>query len=191
MAVRRRPQQILHSICAEPSAGVKAAGGAMILLGLGANLPSTAFGAPLQTLMAALEALTGEGVSIARRSPWYRSAPVPAGDQPWFVNGVAILETSLGPVELLALLHRIERRFGRVRRHRNEARPLDLDLLDYAGMVHRGGDPALPHPRLHERGFVLLPLRDLLPDWRHPVSGAALDDLIAALPPDQRVERID
>jgi len=160
----------------------------MILIALGANLPSAA-GTPPATLAAALAALAAAGIELERRSPWYRSAPVPAGDQPWFVNGVAAVATSLGPVELLAELHRVEAQFGRIRRTRNEPRPLDLDLLDYDGLV-RDRAPVLPHPRLTERAFVLLPLGDVAPGWRHPVSGAGLAQLIAALPPGQEIERM-
>jgi 2-amino-4-hydroxy-6-hydroxymethyldihydropteridine diphosphokinase len=160
----------------------------MILLGLGANLPSAA-GAPAATLAAALRALADAGVTIERRSPWYRTAPVPAGDQPWYVNGIAVVATPLGPTDLLALLHRVEAGFGRVRRTPNEARPLDLDILDYHGLV-RETAPVLPHPRLHLRGFVLLPLRDVAPAWRHPVTGEGLAELIARLPPEQLAERL-
>jgi len=160
----------------------------MILLGLGANLPS-AIGPPAATLEAALAALAAESVIIRRRSSWYRSAPVPAGDQPWYVNGVVTVATRLDAPALLALLHRIEERFGRVRRERNEPRAVDLDILDYHGVI-RAEDPVLPHPRMHERSFVLLPLREVAPDWRHPMSGAALPTLLAALPPDQLTERI-
>jgi 2-amino-4-hydroxy-6-hydroxymethyldihydropteridine diphosphokinase len=162
----------------------------MILLGLGANLPSATHGQPEATLAAALAALAAEGVTVDRLSPWYRSAPVPAGDQPWYVNGVAVVATLLAPAELLELLHRVERRFGRVRRDRNEPRVLDLDLLDYDGLVQDSGQAVLPHPRLHERAFVLLPLRDVAPHWRHPLLGRTVDELAAALPPGQRVERL-
>ncbi|HXZ01319.1 MAG TPA: 2-amino-4-hydroxy-6-hydroxymethyldihydropteridine diphosphokinase [Stellaceae bacterium] len=160
----------------------------MILLGLGANLPSIA-GPPLATLAAALAVLAEAGVTVERRSPWYRTAPVPAGDQPWYVNGVAVAATPLAPAELLALLHRVEARFGRIRRTLNEARPLDLDILDYHGLV-REAAPVLPHPRLHLRGFVLLPLRDVAPDWRHPVSGEGVTELIGRLPREQLAERL-
>jgi 2-amino-4-hydroxy-6-hydroxymethyldihydropteridine diphosphokinase len=160
----------------------------MILVGLGANLPSVA-GPPPATLAAALEALAAAGLAIECCSPWYRTAPLPADDQPWYVNGVAAVATRLGPGEVLTLLHRIEARFGRTRRRRNEPRPLDLDLLDYDGLI-RAVAPVLPHPRLHERAFVLLPLKDVAPDWRHPVSGAGLVELIARLPPGQIVARL-
>jgi 2-amino-4-hydroxy-6-hydroxymethyldihydropteridine diphosphokinase len=163
----------------------------MILLGLGANLPSATHGRPEATLAAALAALAAEGVAVERLSPWYRSAPVPAvDDQPWYINGVAAVTTGLAPAGLLALLHRVEQRFGRVRRTRNEARVLDLDLLDYDGLVQHDGTAVLPHPRLHERSFVLLPLRDVAPGWRHPALGRGVAELIAALPPGQQVERL-
>jgi 2-amino-4-hydroxy-6-hydroxymethyldihydropteridine diphosphokinase len=160
----------------------------MILIGLGANLPS-ALGPPLATLEAALAALEKARVAILARSPWYRSAPVPASDQPWYVNAVASIATALGPVELLALLHQVEARIGRERRTRNEPRAVDLDILDYDGLV-RADAPMLPHPRMQTRGFVLLPLRDVAPGWRHPVSGAGLAELIAALPADQHTEKM-
>ncbi len=161
----------------------------MILLGLGANLPS-AVGAPEATLSAALEALASAGVATIARSPCYRSAPQPPSDQPWYVNAVAAVATPIGPAELLALLHWIEERFGRVRRARDEARVLDLDLLDYDGQIRTAAPPLLPHPRLAARAFVLLPLRDIVPDWRHPVTGQGVDALIAALPAAQPVTRL-
>jgi 2-amino-4-hydroxy-6-hydroxymethyldihydropteridine diphosphokinase len=157
----------------------------MILIGLGANLESPRHGPPAATLEAALVALADAGMKIAARSRWWRSAPVPVSDQPWFVNGVARVETTLDPVRLLALLHEVEADFGRVRSVPNAPRVLDLDLLDHDGLVRGDGRLVLPHPRMHERAFVLLPLGDIAPDWRHPVSGLSLADLIAALPPGQ------
>lgn len=144
----------------------------MILLALGGNLPSPRFGPPRATLEAALRALEHAGVRVERRSRWYESAPQPPSDQPWFVNGVARLQTSLSPGELLALLHRIEADFGRVRGARDAPRVIDLDLLDHNGRVSRPGEsPVLPHPRVSERLFVLLPLLEVAPDWRHPATG--------------------
>lgn len=125
--------------------------------------------------------LAGNGVAVARRSRWYRSDPVPRSDQPPFVNGVADLATALSAADLLDLLHRIEAALGRERREANEARVIDLDLLDYDGRIVGGdgdGGLVLPHPRLHRRAFVLLPLRDIAPDWRHPVTGLGVGRLI-------------
>jgi len=156
----------------------------MILLALGANLPSSA-GLPLATLEAALARLQSAGVKPVARSRWYRTAPVPASDQPWFINAVARIETQLHPPALLDVLHDVERFFGRHRTALNEARTLDLDILDYDAKVLQTGDLVLPHPRLHQRAFVLLPLRDVAPDWRHPVLGETVSMLIAKLPADQ------
>jgi 2-amino-4-hydroxy-6-hydroxymethyldihydropteridine diphosphokinase len=161
----------------------------VILIALGSNLFSDAYGSPQDICLAAAKALEKRGVSIIARSRWFRTAPVPVSDQPWFVNGVVAVETLLPPAELLGLLHDVEAEFGRTRNIRNEARILDLDLIAYDDRIMNEPDGLiLPHPRLHERAFVLLPLADVDPDWRHPVTGAAIADLIAALPADQQAE---
>lgn len=157
----------------------------MIFIGIGANLPSS-FGSPCETCQRALEALAEAGLRLTGQSRWYESAPVPASDQPWYVNGVVAVETAEDPAGLLAILHRTEALFGRVRRTRNEARVLDLDLLDYHGLVRPGpAAPILPHPRLRDRAFVLLPLAELAPEWHHPATGEAISRLIAGLDPVQ------
>lgn len=164
----------------------------MILIGVGANLPSQRFGPPREACEAALARLAELDVTVVRRSRWYTSAPVPPSDQPWFVNGVALVATELGPEDLLATLHRIENEFGRVRRARNEARVIDLDLLAYGDLVlGHGQGLVLPHPRLRTRAFVLLPLAEVAPDWRHPVSGESVADLLRALPADQVARPLD
>jgi 2-amino-4-hydroxy-6-hydroxymethyldihydropteridine diphosphokinase len=164
----------------------------MILIALGSNLPGPG-GAPRETVEAALSVLADAGVVTEACSPWYRSAPVPPSDQPWFVNGVArVVFRDGGPAELLGRLHEVEAAFGRRREVglRNAARTLDLDLLDFDGVVS-DGPPALPHPRMTERAFVLLPLADVAPDWRHPVSGRSVADLVAALGAPAGIERED
>ena len=153
-----------------------------IFIGIGGNLSSERFGPPQQTLRAAVAALPQHGVEPLRQSRWYRSAPVPASDQPWFVNAVVAVATSLEPTELLSVLHEIENEFGRRRQERWEARLLDLDLLDHGGRI-AGGTVRLPHPRLHERAFVLLPLKEVAPTWVHPESGLPIDELCARLDP--------
>ena len=155
-------------------------------------MPSPSHGAPQATCEAALEALSAAGVRVMRCSRWYESAPVPASDQPWFINGVAAVETELSAADLLALLHRIEADFGRARRVRDEARVLDLDLLAYGDRVGApGGTPVLPHPRMAERAFVLLPLAEMAPGWRHPVSGLSPAEMAGQLPPDQVARPIE
>jgi 2-amino-4-hydroxy-6-hydroxymethyldihydropteridine diphosphokinase len=163
----------------------------VIFVGIGANLPSS-FGGPRATCDRAVEALIESGIDVFARSRSYESAPVPKSDQPWYVNGVAALKTDEKPAELLRLLHGIETRFGRVRRERNEARVLDLDLLAYHDLVNPGPEPPiLPHPRLRERAFVLLPLAELAANWRHPATGEAISDLIAGLDPGQETRPLE
>jgi 2-amino-4-hydroxy-6-hydroxymethyldihydropteridine diphosphokinase len=114
------------------------------------------------------------------------SAPVPASDQPRFVNAVLRAEGAPDPAALLAALHGIEARFGRVRGERNAARTLDLDLLDLNGLIRAAPAPVLPHPRLGQRAFVLAPLAEVAPGWRHPVTGETVEALLAALPEEDR-----
>jgi 2-amino-4-hydroxy-6-hydroxymethyldihydropteridine diphosphokinase len=163
----------------------------MILIGLGANLPSE-WGGPAATIAAAIDELAKASAVTTARSRLYRSAPVPASDQPWFLNQVIAVKTQLTARNLLALMHRIEAQFGRERRERDAPRTLDLDLLAYDGCVQAGGDgePILPHPRLWQRAFVLRPLAEVAPGWRHPTTGETVEHMIAALPPGQIAEPI-
>ena len=155
----------------------------MILVAIGSNLSHPDFGDPQAVCEAALAALVGAGCILRAKSRWFRSAAVPVSDQPDFINGVASLETAMSPTELLILLHRIEARFDRERSVPDAARTLDLDLLTFNDIVNEGPvSPVIPHPRMTDRAFVLLPLRDIAEDWRHPVSGDRLAALIAALP---------
>jgi 2-amino-4-hydroxy-6-hydroxymethyldihydropteridine diphosphokinase len=160
-----------------------------IYIGLGANLDHPKYGSPTATLAAALVELDDRGVKLRRLSAWYRSAPMPLSDQPWYVNAVAEVATDLVPEALLAELHAVEEAFGRVRTVPNAARIIDLDILDFRGEI-ASGRVVLPHPRMTERAFVLRPLADLAPDWRHPISGQSIQVLLAALPADQRIERL-
>jgi 2-amino-4-hydroxy-6-hydroxymethyldihydropteridine diphosphokinase len=162
----------------------------LILIGIGGNLASPRYGTPLDTLTAALTALEAERIQVATRSAWYRTEPVPRSDQPWFVNAVASLTTHLSARDLLAMLQAVERQFGRLRSERNAARVLDLDLLDYQGQVTETPSLLLPHPRLHQRRFVLQPLAEIAPDWRHPLSGLTAEQLLSRLVAKQPIERL-
>ncbi len=160
----------------------------MILVAIGANLPGPHGEAPLQTCEAAVAALRDlPGLRLAAVSRWYRTAPVPPSGQPPYINGVARLEGQADPAWLLGRLQAIEAGFGRVRGEANAARTLDLDIVAMDGpagpIVRDAPDPVLPHPRMHQRGFVLHPLADVAPDWTHPRLGHSVHDLIAGLPP--------
>lgn len=150
----------------------------MIYIGAGANLPGR-FNAPEQAILASKDALAAEGIRIVKSSPVYQTPPMGPAGQPPYMNAVFEVHTHQSPGVLLDNLHKIETAFGRKRRERWGARVLDLDLIDYQGLKqpHR---PVLPHPSIADRAFVLVPLRDIAPNWRHPVSGKAIDTLISA-----------
>jgi 2-amino-4-hydroxy-6-hydroxymethyldihydropteridine diphosphokinase len=163
-----------------------------VFVGIGGNLPSATLGPPLAVMTAALRALPARGIVVRRRSRWYRSAPLPASDQPIYINGVLEVEARMDAAELLEALHRVEADFGRVRSAPNAARVLDLDLLAFGRSVVRGeAGLFVPHPRLHLRAFVLKPLAELAPEWRHPLLGLTTVQLLAALPPGQWAEPVD
>ncbi len=164
----------------------------MILIGVGSNIAGPQGATPRQNCHNALKLLEDSGVTIARRSRWYRSSPVPPSDQPWFINGVVAVEAvGLEPEPLLELLHQIELEFGRRRSQPNAPRPLDLDILDFDGRITSpDASVVLPHPRMHQRAFVLMPLSEIAPEWRHPVIGDTVSELIAALPDDQFIEPV-
>ncbi len=157
----------------------------MILVAIGANLPNPVHGPPLSTCKAVLPELERAGLTITGISRWYESAPVPASSQPWYVNGVIAVATTRNAPEVLANLLAVEAQFGRLRGQRNAARTLDLDLIAYNDLILEDdtGTHALilPHPRLHQRSFVLRPLADVAPQWRHPKLGLSVDQLIADL----------
>ena len=158
---------------------------AMILIALGANLPSR-YGDPAATIRAAIDALYDNGLGILAVSRIWLTAPVPVSNQPWYHNAVVQVETSLDPYQLLSLLHQVEDGFGRVRTERNAPRILDLDLVAYNADIVDRPSLIVPHPRMHERAFVLLPISDIAPNWVHPITGKTIDQMRAAIPPEQQ-----
>lgn len=158
----------------------------MILVALGANLPSR-FGTPQQTLYAALKAMAQVEIWPVQISRVWKTAPVPfvEGD-PWYYNAVCAVDTELAPDELLQALLGIEEDFGRVRTVKNAPRLLDLDLIAYDDQIIKQGEELIvPHPRMHQRAFVLMPMSDILENWTHPEMKKTLAELISALPEGQ------
>jgi len=154
-------------------------------VGMGANL-----GEPRAQLLAAWDALGRiADTQTTARSSLYRTAPIGYAEQPAFLNCVAKLETALPPQALLAQLQQIERNLGRVRSFRNAPRAIDLDLLLYGSETLETPGLTLPHPRMHERAFVLVPLLELDADAMIPARGKAADLLRACA--GQPVERVD
>lgn len=131
----------------------------------------------VEALEAALARFRAEGLDVLRRSSWWRSAAWPDPNDPPFVNGVVIVRTALDPHALMATLGRIEDAMGRERRGLNAPRTLDLDLIAYGRLSGDLDGLILPHPRAAERLFVMGPLAEIAPEWRHPVNGLAADEL--------------
>ncbi|MDP9138350.1 MAG: 2-amino-4-hydroxy-6-hydroxymethyldihydropteridine diphosphokinase [Pseudomonadota bacterium] len=148
------------------------------------------WGAPRETLLRACRELELAGVSIVCASSGYWTKPVGDTPQPRYLNAVLLAKAYIAPGALLRLLKRIERFAGRRSGRAMASRPLDLDILDYGG--RRIGWPArrrqrgrliLPHPEMHKRAFVLVPLLEVAPAWRHPVSGRRVKALLTQLTP--------
>lgn len=149
-----------------------------MVVALGCSLPGS-YPSRESLLDAAVEALAGEGLSVTARSSWWTSAAWPDPTAPAYLNGVVLVETALPADAVLSALHRIEARFGRVRAEANAPRTLDLDLIAH-GRTVLDGAALVPHPRAHERLFVMGPLAQIAPAWRHPVSGRSAADLAAS-----------
>lgn len=172
-------------------------------IALGGNLPSEV-GMPAETLRAALAALESKGADVQAVSRFYATPCFPAGAGPDYVNAAAQIALDATSAEMLELLHSVEAQFGRERVQRWGRRTLDLDLIAHGAEVlpdvatfaewqalvpeaqmERTPDALiLPHPRMHERSFVLIPLADIAPDWRHPVLGRTVREMAQELPPD-------
>lgn len=152
-----------------------------IYIALGANLAHPDYGSPADSINKAVNILA-KTMDVTARSPIYRTVPIPISDQPDYANAVIKIRSSLQPSEILAVLHEIENMFGRIRQLRNEARKLDLDIVDYGGKIVKENNLDIPHPRMHERLFVLYPLRDIAPNWHHPIIKLSIDELINKAP---------
>ena len=154
-------------------------------IGLGSNL-----GEPIQQLNQAISALkTMAQCHLIAVSSLYRSTPLNNMAQPDYVNAVAQLETTFTPLNLLRALQQLETQQGRERHYHFAPRTLDLDLLAHGlEIVDDAPDLILPHPRLHQRAFVLLPLCELAPGWRHPLLGRTAVELLGSLPADVAAE---
>lgn len=154
-----------------------------IYIALGSNLPFNSM-PPQDVLQAALADLLRSGIRVVAVSRFWRSPAWPDPSAPAYVNAVARVETDLQPRGLLQALQAVETKYGRERSVPNASRTLDLDILDYDGLILDEAGLTLPHPRLAGRAFVLLPLRDIAPEWVEPGEGRTLSVLVGNLDPD-------
>lgn len=155
-----------------------------VYLGLGSNLGDR------QANLARALKLLGERLHIELVSSLYETEPVDYAEQPLFLNAICRAQTELGPMQLLSLVKGIEASLGRVPSFPNAPRPIDLDIIFYGDLVMQTPELTIPHPRFKERAFVLIPLLEVAPDLRHPVSGEHIKDLAARVGGREGVKKI-
>ena len=140
----------------------------MIIIAFGSNLHSDTYGSPLKNCLKSVM-LIKKFFFVKKVSRFYKTEPIPKSNQPWYVNGVVEIKTNLHPFDILKKLFSIEDHFKRIRKKKNESRTIDLDLIAYNKLICKKKSLILPHPRMHQRMFVLKPLCDINPKWVHPV----------------------
>tara|TARA_B100001029_G_C14909961_1_gene365904 strand:- start:13 stop:510 length:498 start_codon:yes stop_codon:yes gene_type:complete len=152
----------------------------MILIAVGSNLESKQFGLPYDNCLQAIK-LIRKKFNVERVSEFYKSEPIPKSKQPWFVNAVIEIVTKNEPEKILEELLNLEKYFKRQRKNKNEPRVIDLDLLSYNDMILETDSLIIPHPRMHHRKFVIKPICDINPLWRHPLLNKTAKDLLKKL----------
>ena len=156
----------------------------MILLGLGSNL-SSSFGDRFKNIDLAVSALNEHGIQVKKKSSYYESLSYPNKENPKFINIVVKAETLLSPGDLAAALIFIEESLERKRKKKNDPRTCDIDIIDYNNKIinfkYKNLDFTVPHKKLIYRNFVLFPLHEILPNWRHPKTNELISVLIENL----------
>ena len=158
-------------------------------ISLGANLKRDKKLSLKENLEIILKTFPKNNIFVKKISNWYKSEPVPLSNQPWFINAVVKVSTNKSPKELLYNLHKIENLFGRKRSVLNASRTIDLDLIDFQGLI-KSDTLILPHPRMHLRLFVLLPMQEIEPNWVHPVLKYSIKKLITYYTPNQKIRKL-
>ena len=152
-----------------------------IIIGIGGNIKSEDGDHPIKVAMKAIRYLKDYSINITNQSSWYETEPIPKSDQPNFFNCIVFAKTILNESDVLNSLHEIEYRLGRRRTLVNEARVIDLDLIDYSNKILRNKEIIIPHPRAHQRRFVMEPLAELDKNWIHPVLKINIKKILAEL----------
>lgn len=156
----------------------------MILLSLGSNLPSK-FGDSKKSLLKCYDFFNNDDIKILKKSSFYESLAIPNKSDPKFINSVISVETKFSPVELMKYIFKVEKKFDRKREQINAPRTCDVDIIDYNSEVinifNKNISLQIPHPRLEQRSFVLYPIREIDKNWKSPISGKNIDQLIENL----------
>ena len=156
----------------------------MIILGIGSNL-SSKFGDRFKNIELAVSFIESHNIQILKKSSFYETPSYPNKNNPKFINIIASIKTDLKPLELMSLLLSIENKLGRLRGKKNDPRTCDLDIIDYnnevLNFVFNNNNFFSPHKNLSNRNFVLYPLREISPLWKHPVTNESIDTLILKL----------
>ena len=161
----------------------------MIFLGIGSNLPSS-FGNRFNNINMAISLLDGYGIQTIKKSSFYETLSYPNKENPKFINIAISVKTNLSIVDLMSVLVFIEEKLERKRNHKNDPRTCDIDIIDYNNQVldfkYNNLDLTVPHKQLSFRNFVLFPLQEISPDWKHPQTKELISILIQKLPEDDK-----
>jgi len=152
-----------------------------IIISIGGNIKSEDGDHPIKVAMKAITRLKDYSINITNQSSWYETEPIPKSEQPNFFNCIVFANTVLKELDVLKSLHEIEFKLGRRRKVVNEARIIDLDLIDYSNKIFRNKNIIIPHPRAHKRRFVMEPLAELDKNWIHPILKININEILKNL----------
>ena len=152
-----------------------------IIIGIGGNLKSSDGTHPIEVAMKAIGYLKDYSIKVTDQSSWYETEPIPKSEQPNFFNCIIFANTILNELDVLKSLHDIEYKLGRRRGVINESRVIDLDLIDYSNKILRNEKIVVPHPRAHQRRFVMEPLAELDKNWVHPILKINVNKILKKL----------
>ncbi len=152
-----------------------------IIIGIGGNLKSNDGTHPIKVAMKAIRYFNDYSIKVTDQSSWYETEPIPKSEQPNFFNCIVFAKTDLSELDVLKSLHEIEHILGRRRRVVNESRIIDLDLIDYSNKILRNKEIIIPHPRAHQRRFVMEPLAELDKNWIHPILKINIKKILGEL----------
>ena len=152
-----------------------------IIISIGGNIKSEDGTHPIKVAVKAIDYFRDYSIKVTEKSSWYETEPIPKSNQPNFFNCIVFANTFLNELDVLKSLHKIEHRLGRRRTLVNEARVIDLDLIDYSNKILKNKEIIIPHPRAHQRRFVMEPLAELDKNWVHPILKTNINNILKKL----------